>query len=91
MPGVPGFRVKFGDSDGSIEAGVLGLPWGAPDGESSAPEALGGIVVDEGEFPSISIGAGVPRLPLLLDIEGKLSIFSIASPTLAIDCEGVVN
>lgn len=60
MPGVPVFCVKCGDSNGSIEAGVLGLPRGAPDGERTAPEALCGIIVDEDEFPSILIGAGGP-------------------------------
>lgn len=91
MPEEPGFRVKFGDSNGSTEAGVLGLPWGAPDGERTAPKALGGIFVDENESSSISIGAGVPRLTLLPDIEAKLPIFPIANPALAVDGEGAVN
>lgn len=91
MPEVLGFRFKCGDSNGSIEAGVLGLPWDAPNGERTAPEALCGIVVDESGFSSKSIGAGGPRVTLLIDVEVKLSIFPIANPALAFNGDGAVN
>lgn len=91
MPEVPGFIDKVGGDNWSIEAGVLGLPWGTPDGERTAPKVLGGIDVDADEFPSISIGAGVPRRSLLVNVKGIFPIFLIASPSLVFEGEGAVT